>query len=556
MQTRTPTTAVVLLSLALRGASGLAASVEDVNAAIERGRRHLLAHAKSPYGRGELALATLALAKTGTAVEDPRFAELVEDLVQATSGGEYAPAARGGPDNYEAAVVLMALAAVDPKRHRPNIELVARYLMKKQKPDGAWDYDGGVTGDTSMTQYGILGLWEAANAGVAVPKDVWERAARWLASRQDVEGGFVYHPVAPTGPGRMKHSSVLHTMSVAGVGTLLICRSMLKIRPDARLKSSKADDETPSEFDLLTRVEEEAPGKTAESRRADAARASAGLAQQINEAIQLGLDWVHAHFTIDKPSGPHGYYLYGVERLGTLAGAPRLGGVDWYDAGGDYLIRQQDQYGRWKFSYSDVVDTSFALLFLARSTLKSMRYELVFLKEATAVGGRGVPSGDDASDAVERRNPRYQKAATTAVDEILAALEKGGDFLDEGAAAAIETADSKEIVARFAADKRALVRLARHPTPEVREAALWAVAKLKDYRLAPVLIEGLSDPDPNVYRAADGGLRFLSRRVGGVGLPDAPPSKQALARGIAAWRAWCDALNVPLDARQEFDDGL
>lgn len=558
MQRRTPTTAVVLLSLWLCGASGFAASVEDVNAAIEQGRQHLLAHAKHPYGRGELALATLALAKTGTTVEDPRFAKLVEELVQATSGGEYAPAARGGPDNYEAAVVLMALAAVDPKRFQPNIEVVARYLMKKQKPDGAWDYDGGVTGDTSMTQYGILGLWEASNAGAAVPRDVWERAAQWLASRQDVEGGFVYHPVAPTGPGRMKRSSVLHTMSVAGVGTLLICRSMLKIRPDARAKPSTAgaDDETPSEFDLLTPVEEAPPQAPADRRGADSARASTSLAHQINEAIQLGMDWVHANFTIDKPTGPHAYYLYGVERLGTLAGAARLGGVDWYDAGADYLMQQQDQYGKWKFSYSDVVDTSFALLFLARSTLKSMRYELVFLNEATAVGGRGVPSSDEASDAVERRDPRYQKATTTAVDEILAALEKGDDFLDEGAAAAIETADSKEIVARFAGNKRALARLARHPTPEVRESALWAVAKLKDYRLAPVLIEGLSDPDAGVYRAADRGLRFLSRKIGGVGLPDEPPSKEALAEGVAAWRKWYESLNVAVDAVREFDDGL
>ncbi len=41
-------------------------------------------------------------------------------------------------------------------------------IMGKQKANGSWDYDNRTFGDTSISQYAVLGLWEAENAGVTI----------------------------------------------------------------------------------------------------------------------------------------------------------------------------------------------------------------------------------------------------------------------------------------------------------------------------------------------------------------------------------------------------
>ncbi len=56
--------------------------------------------------------------------------------------------------------------------------------MAKQKAAGCWDYDGRAAGDASISQYAVLGLWEAENAGVRIAPSVWDNAAGWFLSVQ------------------------------------------------------------------------------------------------------------------------------------------------------------------------------------------------------------------------------------------------------------------------------------------------------------------------------------------------------------------------------------
>ncbi|MFO0944500.1 MAG: hypothetical protein U1D30_00930 [Planctomycetota bacterium] len=117
--------------------------------------------------------------------------EKVRALVD-TSG--YRPTRSSG-DIYEAAVVLMTFTAANSDMYLLEIESIAKFLMKRQSPNGRMGlHDEG--GDTSQTQYAILALWEAAAAGVEVPIEVWDKALHWLITRQDVAGGFTYHPSA------------------------------------------------------------------------------------------------------------------------------------------------------------------------------------------------------------------------------------------------------------------------------------------------------------------------------------------------------------------------
>src|SRR5579862_5432818 len=120
----------------------------------------------------------------------------------------------------------MALTAADPRRYAKEIEALVAFLIELQAPAGDWYYynlpDTG--GDTSVTQYAVLGLWSAVRAGVPVPKGVWSRAAEWHLHTQLSTGAFAYHPGEGT--------AETYTMTVNGVTSLCVARLCLYPKGD------------------------------------------------------------------------------------------------------------------------------------------------------------------------------------------------------------------------------------------------------------------------------------------------------------------------------------
>ena len=53
----------------------------------------------------------------------------------------------------------------------------------------------------------------------------------------------------------------------------------------------------------------------------------------------------------------------------------------------------------------------------------------------------------------------------------------------------------------------------------------------------PILIYALTDQDPRVQAEADGGLKLISRRFDGVGLPDRPEPSD-LKAAVTRWKEW------------------
>ena len=94
------------------------------------------------------------------------------------------------------------------------------------------------TGDTSMTQYGVLSSWEATQAGFTVPIESIEGVATWLLRTQDPSGGFGYQGNVGNGGGLVQQSDVKLSMTAAGLGSLCICASLLGLRP--RSKNARA----------------------------------------------------------------------------------------------------------------------------------------------------------------------------------------------------------------------------------------------------------------------------------------------------------------------------
>jgi hypothetical protein len=102
------------------------------------------------------------------------------------------------------------------------------------------------------------------------------------------------------------------------------------------------------------------------------------LKTAIDRAKKQGLVWLQENWSVrgNPPSAGfwsvfHYYHLYSLERVGVLYGIKTLGGHDWYAEGAMVLLRDQHEDGGWSsWAELPVVDTSFALLFLKKATLR------------------------------------------------------------------------------------------------------------------------------------------------------------------------------------------
>jgi hypothetical protein len=313
-------------------------SASQVMDAIERGRRFLITRqdrdgswpadevGSMEHKEGVAALAVLALCTSGLTARDPAVQR----------GLNYLRGPGKSADNtYDIALIIMALvAAKDTTRSDlPQISVLADLLVKgqiKQGNVGAWSYSpAGGGGDPSNSQYAILGLREAAEAGVQIPRPVWERAREYWERIQNADGGWSYAGGPSTG-----------SMSVAGVASLAIIQHML------RTDDGVAADGTPP----CCRPEEPFP------------------------ALERGLRWLGTHFSARHNPGARSwllYYLYGVERAGRLSGRRFFGDHDWYREGAAFLTAAQlAPQGSWvgdgMFENKPIVGTSLALLFLSK----------------------------------------------------------------------------------------------------------------------------------------------------------------------------------------------
>ena len=522
---------LLLAALCLLGAaSAYTPESPEVRDALDRAVGFLESKKATDHRVGAKALVGMALIKHRGGVNHPTVIAAVQAIQDSLSGA--ADPSKMNMDIYSAGLSVIFLCTADPVTYAPEINALLKYLQIRQKPHGGWGYPQKETGDTSMTQYGVLSAWEAKHNGFRVPLGTIEGVTLWLLRTQDPSGAFGYQGKVSQNFVPVQQREMRPSMATAGLGSVYICANMLQMAARAREKT-----------DLPPALKEV---KLKEEEKAERVRTNID-ARLVREVQARGNRWMAANYQINPPAWTH-YYLYALERYWSFREAAE--GVpedapNWYDDGVDFLLDTQADDGSWKSGAGLAADTSFAALFLLRSTKKSIERARSF-GDGTLIGGRGLPR--HTSRVLIRGGNVVAKPLMGTAQKLLAVMGDldNPDHVDAlEALAQLPPEEARTLVAKQADRLR---ELAGGASPEARLAAVRTLGKTRQLDHVPTLLYALTDPDPAVVRAARDSLRLISRKFKGFGLPD-EPTEAELREAIKKWKAWYLAIRP--DARLE-----
>lgn len=435
-------------------------------------------------------------------------------------------------DVYNTGISLVFLYEADPVQYRPEMERLLAHLLSIQKGHGGWGYIGQrqkPTGDTSMTQYGVLGLWAADKSGLETPIEAWERVANWLLRTQDPGGGWGYQGNDPGSFSLVAQTEIRPSLSAAGLGSLFICTQHLGLNEPAEAEKTSI----PSPLKPV--------GKSPRERSQNVST------RTVEEAKARAKGWFKAHYTMSPPQWMQ-YYMYAFERYQAFReiapGEPAADSLPWYDDGVKALAERQHADGSWASApvHHYLADTSFAVLFLLRSTKQSIQ-RTQSLDGGLLAGGRGLPVG--AADVLLGPGGVRAKPLAGPAEQLLSIMEdpQNSDFA--AAVEALETSftNKQEELSQHAQKLRELTGTG---SPEARAAVLRALARTRNLDEVPLLIEALNDSDPRVFGAAYDGLRFISRKFDGVGHATGE-DEQTRQAAREQWKAWFQSIRPGFD---------
>jgi len=261
---------------------------------------------------GETALVTLAMLISGESGQNPKLVRALQYLQEAQFQGTYAVAVR--------AHVWSHL----PPEYMRFLEADTGWLLEVADKHelGLFDYTPELATertriDHSITQYGMLGLWQAAQRGLHVPQRHWERWVEHFIDSQHEDGGWAY--------GADEKDWATGSMTTAGLTALYVGQQELH-------------------------------------------RTRRSPEPKITAAINKGRLWLDQRYAgITNPNARTGennyYFLYGIERVALVSGLRYLNGQDWFQSGAAHIIRAEEGHGSIRNNF---IDTAFSLMFLAR----------------------------------------------------------------------------------------------------------------------------------------------------------------------------------------------
>ena len=301
------------------------------------------------YAVGRTALVAYALLEAGTPDRTPAVGGALSWIGGQKTDQTYCVALRAN--------AMLAGGAGNPD-YRKLLAGDVTALIKGMRR-GGYGYElslpspGVSTGDASWAdysngQYGVLGVWAGARAGMEIPRRYWlEVEKHWLAG-QNADGGWGYRAAAQAGAGVRNRS--YPAMTAAGVATLFVCMDNLHAGRYLRCRSGGLPGPVSKGLGWLEKYFAESLDVLSERWRPAAGAASG-----------VGTAGVY---------GPTKYYFFGLERVGLASGYKYFGKQDWYKAIATELIASQNEDGAWdgdEFADGGTCGaTAYALLFLLR----------------------------------------------------------------------------------------------------------------------------------------------------------------------------------------------
>ena len=415
---------------------------------------------------------------------------------------------------YSIGIAVIFLSAYDSQKYRAEIANYLAALLENQRVDGSWSYNhpNETSGDMSQTQYGVMASWVALKtAELSVESAVYEKALGWLIQKQFPDGSFAYKPDAP-GENRTSIS-----LTAAGAASALICADALGL-----FDKSKSDQDNGGLQRVAPKEAKVGPKPSSITRA------------QVMTTVDRANNYFDTNFSWRKTDSFY-YFMYARERYMTfkeLAANNRDAefGEDepaWYNDGVDLLAKQQQSDGSFRSINGTQIATSFAVLFLMRSTRSVVPIDGVL------GGGDQLPK--DVANLTEReRGVVIVLKKAFDFDAMIQELDKGGEIdLSAYKDPKIERVDTSPNDPEIKKIHEAL----SSPRFEYRLLAVKRMAA--DGRLESVagLIYALSDPDNRIAIEARNGLRSAARRFDGFGMPNEPNAAQKRV-AQESWRKW------------------
>jgi hypothetical protein len=499
--------------LATKTASAYSPEDPEVRSMVDRAVKYLEGLSEdelksTPYGGGDAQVVLAAYAHY-KAVYDPD-APLVKLGIK--NAMQYVNTVKSGKFNasqrsmYELPVVIMFLAELDPQTYAADLKMLGDTLFSTQKGHGGFGYPDYKTGDISQVQYVTLASWTLDRAGVELPLDRVAAMLGWVMRVQDPSGAWPYQGEDP-GPGRglvvQPHHEMSVTMALAGGSCALIGSDVFRLWNSSIVGS--AVEGLPKS---LKPVEK---STVLQARR----KKSPVKSEAVLAALKRMEGYRSAHaFKRGNSADWYYYYLYTMERYESFielaVGKPAP--TDWYDSNVTALMNLQDSSGAWAKKDAALsrngapVSTSFAILFLIRSTKKA----IVSMSKGSMAGGYKLPS--DTTKIVVDGTQIKSEPTTTAVTDLLGLLEKdGADNIDNESIPENLKLETDPERRRIQLDRlKRLVRGSR--SWQARRVAARLLGTSDELTVVPALIYALSDNDKPVRSYALDGLNFISRK--------------------------------------------
>ncbi|MFT4514191.1 MAG: hypothetical protein ACI91B_002899 [Planctomycetota bacterium] len=346
-----------------RVAAAIRAGTDWVRAAIESDKSYLTdRRGERNYGSGRLALALLALLHGHVPADD--------EIVQK---GFAALRRRRIDDAYSLATSLMAMAAWhrhgsladrDRKVAKKWLAKMLTCIDTRSDPKELlrFNYTRGARYDTSLQQYGLLGLRAAQQVGLAVPPHAFAAAVKHLLAVQAPSAGA--HAL----------ETVDHLQLRMSLGTDKPPKST---RHKAQVRGFAYQERDAPAFGSMTSAGVSGLLLAREGLKQQGGRYRA-LLKRIDAAVLDGFAWLAKNFSVrlnpgfaERADNHWSYWLYCLERCCELEGIALLQGRDWYYEGGLQLIAAQSANGSFQAGHSSTLrldSTCFAILFLAKAS--------------------------------------------------------------------------------------------------------------------------------------------------------------------------------------------